>query len=338
MQNQASNLEPTAAGGAATFNVMGIGNAIVDVMSQEGDDFVGTMGLTKGAMVLIDDDRAVELYGAMSETTEASGGSAANTMAGIASFGGRAGFIGKVHDDHLGKVFRADMEATGVSFDVAAAIDGPRTGRSMIVVTPDAQRTMNTSLGAATTLYPEDIDTAAVAASSVLYCEGYIWDIDITKQAIRVAIDAAKAAGQRVSFTLSDSFCVTRHHDEWHELLDGSIDILFGNTDELATLTGTDDFDAGIEAIRGRAEIACITRGAAGSLIITADETIEVPAVPVDTVVDTTGAGDQYAAGVLFGITTGRSLAEAGRLGSAAAAEVISHLGARPLVALSTLL
>jgi len=317
---------------------MGIGNAIVDVMSKEDDDFISTMELTKGAMVLIDDDRAIELYGAMSDTTEASGGSAANTMAGIASFGGQAGFIGKVHDDHLGQVFRSDMQATGVRFDVAPATEGPRTGRSMIVVTPDAQRTMNTSLGAATTLYPEDIDTAAVAASSVLFCEGYIWDVDVTKQAIRVAIDAAKAAGRRVSFTLSDTFCITRHFDEWHELLDGSIDILFGNTDELATLTGTDDFDAGIEAIRGRAEIACITRSELGSLILTADETIEVPAVPVDSVVDTTGAGDQYAAGVLFGITSGRSLAEAGRLGSAAAAEVISHLGARPLVPLSSFL
>lgn len=316
---------------------MGIGNAIVDVMSQESDDFIDSMQLTKGAMVLIDDDRALELYEAMSATTEASGGSAANTTAGIASFGGRAGFIGKVHDDHLGRVFGTDMEQTGVTFAVAPATDGPRTGRSMIVVTPDAQRTMNTSLGAATTLYPDDIDTAAVASSSVLFCEGYIWDVPITKEAIRVAIAAAKAADQRVSFTLSDSFCVERHHQEWLELLDNSIDILFGNQAELATLTGTDNFEEGVEAVRGRAEIACLTMGEKGSLIVTADETIEIPIVSVDDVVDTTGAGDQYAAGVLYGLTSGCSLEISGHLGSMAASEVIGHFGARPHESLAEL-
>lgn len=320
------------------FDVIGIGNAIVDVLSQQDDAFLATHELAKGAMTLIDDERAVELYEAMDETIEISGGSASNTMAGIASFGGRSAFIGKVRDDKLGTAFREDIRRVGVAFDVPAAPDGPPTGRSMIIVTPDAERTMNTALGAATTLYPEDINTADVADSAILYCEGYIWDVPVTKDAIRVAIGAAKESGKLVSFTLSDGFCVERHLDEWHELLDGSIDVLFGNTDELAILTGTDDFDAGLEAVRGRAMLVVITRGAEGSVIITADETITVPAEPVDAVVDTTGAGDLYAAGFLFGLTQAKGLAECGRLGSIAAAEVIQHVGARPQVALSTLI
>jgi len=316
---------------------MGIGNAIVDVLSEEDDDFLDRFGLVKGSMQLIDNDRAEELYAAMSGTTEEAGGSVANTMAGIASLGGSAGFIGKVRDDGLGQSYRADMEAVGVAFDVGAATDGPGSGRSMIMVTPDAQRTMNTSLGAATTLYPEDIDTAAVASSSVLFCEGYIWDIDITKEAIRVAIAAAKEAGKKVSFTLSDGFCVERHHAEWIELLDNDIDILFGNADELRVLTGEDDFEAAAAAVRGRCEIACLTRSAEGSIILTADERIEVPAVDIAKLVDTTGAGDQYAAGFLYGYTAGLGLETAGRLGSLAAAEVISHMGARPHVNLREL-
>lgn len=289
-------------------------------------------------MTLIDDDRAVELYEAMDDTVEISGGSASNTMAGVASFGGRAAFIGKVRDDELGTAFRQDIRKVGVAFDVPPAPDGPPTGRSMIIVTPDAERTMNTSLGAATTLYPEDINTDDVKASAVLYCEGYIWDVPVTKDAIRVAIAAAKEAGRLVSFTLSDGFCVERHLDEWHQLLDGSIDVLFGNTDELAILAGTDDLDAGVEAIRGRAQLIVITRGAEGSIIITPDETVHVPAEPVAAVVDTTGAGDLFAAGFLYGLTQGNELAECGRLGSVAAAEVISHVGARPQVALSSLI
>ena len=318
------------------YNVAGVGNAIVDVQSLETDEFLEQFGLVKGSMQLIDNDRAEALYAAMSDTTEAAGGSAGNTMAGIASFGGAASFIGKVRDDRLGEAFAADMAEVGVDFAVAPATDGPGSGRSMIVVTEDAERTMNTSLGAATTLYPADIDEAMVADSQVLYCEGYIWDIDITKEAIRVAIKAAQGAGNKVSFTLSDGFCVERHHAEWIGLVDNDIDILFGNADELRVLTGLDDFNAGVEAVRGRCEVACLTRGAEGSLIITADETIEIPAYETD-VVDTTGAGDQYAAGFLFGYTTGLGLETAGRLGSLAASEVISHLGARPLVSLAEL-
>lgn len=321
-----------------TYDVVGIGNAIVDVIAQQGDDFIESFGLTKGSMVLIDAERAVELYEAMDVMTEASGGSAGNTVAGVASFGGGASFIGKVADDHLGKVFSADSSSCGVEFGVTPAVDGEPTGRSMIIVTPDAQRTMNTFLGAATTLYRSDISESLVAASKVLYCEGYIWDVDVTKDAIRHAMRISQGAGRLISFTLSDSFCVERHFDEWHDLVDNDIDILFGNKQELATLTRADSFEASVEAVRGRCEILCATRGPEGSLIVTADETIEIPAVPVEEVVDTTGAGDQYSAGFLYGITHGYSLYEAGMLGSSAAAEVISHMGARPLKPLAELL
>jgi len=320
------------------YDVVGIGNAIVDVISQQDDGFIGDHGLTKGAMVLIDADRALELYGAMDVVTEASGGSAGNTLAGVASFGGAASFIGKVADDELGRVFASDSEATGVSFTVDPGTDGEPTGRSLIIVTPDAERTMNTFLGAATTLYRQDIPVDVVATSKYLYCEGYIWDIEVTKDAIRHAIAVAQAAGQKISFTLSDSFCVDRHFDEWHQLLDNDIDLLFGNEEELMTLTKAATHEDAIEAVRGRCDILCATLGAKGSLIVTADETIEIPAVPVADVVDTTGAGDQYAAGVLYGLTQGMSLYESGMLGSKAAAEVISHMGARPHIALSSLL
>lgn len=319
------------------LDVVGIGNAIVDVIAQQDDSFIESFELTKGAMVLIDAERAVELYDAMDVMTETSGGSAGNTMAGVASFGGQAAFIGKVGSDELGRVFVEACEANGVRFVVDGRSDEP-TGRSMVVVTPDAERTMNTFLGAATTLYRADIDEPAVAASSYLFCEGYIWDIDITKDAIRHAIAVSKQAGRKISFTLSDAFCVTRHFDEWHHLLDNDIDLLFGNEDELMTLTKAASHAEAIEMVRGRCEILCATKGPEGSIIVTADETVEVPPVPVAKVVDTTGAGDQYAAGMLYGLTQGMSLYDAGMLGSAAAAEVISHMGARPARSLHELL
>jgi len=312
------------------YDVVGIGNAIVDVISQQGDDFIDEYALTKGAMVLIDAERAVELYEAMDVMTETSGGSAGNTLIGVASFGGRASFIGKVADDELGQVFGQDAAASGVSFTVEPATEGEPTGRSMVIVTPDAERTMNTFLGAATTLYRSDIPDDVVAASKYLYCEGYIWDIDVTKDAIRHAIAVAQGAGRKISFTLSDSFCVDRHFDEWHALLDNDIDVLFGNEEELLALTKADTFDAAVAAVRGRCEILCATKGAGGSLIVTADEIVEIPVVPVENVVDTTGAGDQYAAGVLYGLSQGMSFFDVGMLGSKAAAEVISHMGARP--------
>lgn len=320
------------------YDVVGIGNAIVDVISQESDDFIDAYGLTKGAMVLIDADRAIELYEAMNVVTETSGGSAANTLIGVASFGGSASFIGKVASDDLGQVFRNDSAASGVSFVVDPGTDGDPTGRSMIVVTPDAERTLNTYLGAATTLYRSEIPDDIVAASQYLFCEGYIWDIDVTKDAIRHAIAVAKQADRKISFTLSDSFCVERHFDEWHQLLDNDIDLLFGNEDELLTLTRASNYADAIEQVRGRCELLCATMGPEGSLLVTADETVEIPAVQVDKVIDTTGAGDQYAAGVLYGLTQGLSLYQAGMLGSHAAAEVISHIGPRPERALSEFL
>lgn len=320
------------------YDVVGIGNAIVDVISTEADEFIEVNGLSRGAMTLIDSDRAIELYAAMSDAAETSGGSVANTMAGLASFGAETGFIGKVRDDQLGDIFRHDVRALGVDFDVPDATDGPPTARSLIVVTPDAARTMNTCLGIAGQLHPGDIDTDVAANAKVLYCEGYIWDIDITKQAIRKAIEATKSAGNKISFTLSDAFCVHRHHADWIEMIDGTIDILFGNETELAALCGTDDWAAAVDQIRGKVEVACLTRSEKGSAIVTADEIIEVPAAHVDKVVDTTGAGDLYAAGFLYGYTHGYDLETSARLGSVAAAEVISHVGARPHINLATLL
>ncbi len=319
------------------YDVVGIGNAIVDVISTEEDDFIEELGLARGAMTLIDTERAIELYAAMGPGSETSGGSAANTMAGVASFGGTAGFIGKVRNDQLGQVFRHDIRALGVDFDVVGADEGPSTARCLIVVTPDAARTMSTYLGIAGHLHPEDIDTELASVAKVLYCEGYIWDVEVTKEAIRKAIEATKAAGNKISFTLSDAFCVHRHYDEWLDLVDGTIDILFGNQTELAALTGTDDWDECVDAIQGRVEVACLTRSAEGSLIVTADERIVVPAAPVEKVIDTTGAGDLYAAGFLYGYTHGLDLSTCGELAALAAAEVIGHLGARPLVDLAHL-
>lgn len=318
-------------------DVVGIGNAIVDVISQECEEFISDHGLVRGAMTLVDADRATQLYAMMSPAIETSGGSAANTVAGLASFGADVAYIGKVRDDQLGEVFAHDIRAVGVDFDVVPGTDGPPTARCLIVVTPDAARTMNTFLGISSHLHPDDIDTALVESAQVLYCEGYIWDIELTKTAIRKAVDTARAAGNKVSFTLSDSFCVERHHDEWLELVDGPIDILFGNEAEIATLYRTDDFDEAVDIVQGRCEITCLTRGPAGSVIVTPDRVIEIAAEPVDHVVDTTGAGDLYASGFLYGYTRGLDLETCGRLASIAAAEIISHVGARPAVPLSSL-
>ena len=305
------------------YDVVGIGNAIVDVISQESEQFVVRNDLVKGAMTLIDADRAVELYELMAPAIETSGGSAANTMAGLASFGCDVAYIGKVRNDQLGGVFGHDIRAVGVDYDIAPADEGPPTARCLIVVTPDAARTMNTFLGISSLLRPDDVDDNLVRSGKVLYCEGYIWDIDITKQAIRKAVDGCRDAGNKVSFTLSDSFCVERHHQEWLDLVDGSIDILFGNEDEITTLYETPDFDAALEAVQGKCEVACLTRSEKGSLIVTPDDVIEVPAEPLDQVLDTTGAGDLYAAGFLYGYTRGLDLDTCGRLASVAPAEVI---------------
>ena len=323
---------------SAAFDVLGIGNAIVDVLTKADDAFLSQHGLVKGSMMLIDEARADTLYAAMGPGVEISGGSCGNTMAGVASFGGKGAYIGKVRDDQLGTVFGHDLRATGVSFETASATTGPATARCLILVTPDAQRTMNTYLGACTGLGPNDIDTARIGAAQVTYVEGYLWDAPAAKQAVLKAFDAAHAAGRKVSITLSDSFCVHRYRDEFRDLVRNKVDILFGNEAEIKALYEVETFEQALEAVRKDAKIAALTRSEKGSVVIKGGETYEVPAAPVAKVVDTTGAGDLYAAGFLFGFTHGKPLAECARLGGIAAAEVISHVGARPEKALSGLI
>ncbi len=323
---------------SAAFDVLGIGNAIVDVLSHTDDAFLQKQALVKGSMMLIDEARAEVLYTAMGPGVEISGGSCGNTMAGVASFGGKGAYIGKVRDDQLGAVFGHDIRATGVTFDTAEATDGPATARCLILVTPDAQRTMNTYLGACMGLSPADIDTARVAAAQVTYVEGYLWDQPAAKQAVLKAFDAAHAAGRQVSLTLSDSFCVDRYRAEFLDLVRTKVDILFANEAEIKSLYQVEDFDAALAAARKDAKMAAITRSEKGSIVIKGSETHAVPAAAVAKVVDTTGAGDLYAAGFLFGLTRGKPLAECARLGGIAAAEVISHMGARPEKALKELI
>jgi len=319
------------------FDVVGVGNAIVDVISIVDEEFIAEHDLAKGAMSLIDAERAAKLYEAMPAGIEASGGSAANTMAGIASFGGRAAYIGKVRDDQLGEVFRHDIRATGVSYAVPFATEGPPTARCLIQVTPDAQRTLNTFLGVSSLLAPVDVDENLVASAKVVYCEGYLWDVDIAKHAIRKAMDAGKATGAKTALTLSDAFCVDRHRDEWLELIESRVDIVFANETEICALYQC-DWDTAADKIAGHVEIACLTRSEKGSVIVTPDERVVVQPHPCEHLVDTTGAGDLYASGFLYGHARGLDLATCGRLASLAAAEIIGHVGARPAVALRTLL
>lgn len=319
------------------YDVVGIGNALVDVIAHAGDDFLDEHGLTKGWMDLIDTDRAVELYRALGSAVEMSGGSAANTMCGVASFGGRAAYLGKVSHDDLGAVFGHDLKAVGVQFRPGTPDGQVPTGRCIIVVTPDAERTMNTYLGASSLLAVDDLDEETIADGKVLYMEGYLYDRDEAKAAFRHAARVAHDNGRMVSLTLSDSFCVDRHRDDFLALVEDEVDLLFGNEAELVSLYRTETFEEAVDELRRHCEFAAITVGAQGSIIVTADELIEVPAMPVRRVIDTTGAGDLYAAGFLHGLTTGRPLHECGRLGSIAAGEVISHVGPRPLVELRTL-
>lgn len=322
----------------SAFDVLGIGNAIVDVISRADDAFLAKHTLTKGSMMLIDEARADTLYGAMGPGIEVSGGSCGNTMAGVASFGGKGAYIGKVRNDQLGQVFGHDLRSIGVSFDTVAASSGPSTARCLILVTPDAQRTMNTYLGACTGLGPNDIDTKVVSAAQVTYVEGYLWDEPEAKKAVLKAFDSAHAAGKLVSITLSDSFCVDRYRDEFRALVRDKIDILFGNESEIKSLYQVDSFDKALEATRKEAKIAALTRSEKGSVVIKGSETYAVPAAPVAKVVDTTGAGDLYASGFLYGFTRGKPLAECARLGGIAAAEIISHVGARPETPLKDLM
>ncbi|MEQ8840898.1 MAG: adenosine kinase [Acidimicrobiales bacterium] len=322
----------------ASLDVVGVGNAIVDVISTVDDDFIAAHDLNKGAMTLIDADRATSLYAAMPPGIEASGGSAANTMAGLASLGSRSAYLGKVREDQLGEVFIHDLRAAGVGFDVPGAPEGPPTARCLIQVTPDAERTMNTFLGISAFLSPEDIDEAIVASAAITYCEGYLWDMDIAKEAIRGAMAVASDAGRTVSLTLSDAFCVDRHRAEWLELISDKVDLVFANESEICALFETDDFDRAASQIEGMVEVSALTRSAAGSVIVANGERIVVPAAPVAKVVDATGAGDLYASGFLHGLANGADLARCAELGGIAAGEVISHIGARSQVPLTTLI
>jgi sugar/nucleoside kinase (ribokinase family) len=318
-------------------DVLGVGNAIVDVLANADDRFLQENELTKGAMTLIDAARAEALYAKMTDTIECSGGSAGNTMAGIASFGGRAGYIGKVNDDRLGRIFGDDIRKVGVGYETSPAPDGPPTGRCLVLVTPDAQRTMQTFLGASATLTPDDIDPDVVSAAQITYLEGYLWDPPPAKEAFIKAAGIAHAAGRQVALSLSDSFCVDRHREEFRRLIEEHVDVVFANEDEILSLYQTSDFEEAAEALQGHCDVAAVTRGASGSVILAPDERLAVEAVALGKVVDTTGAGDLFAAGFLFGMTRARDLAECGRLGSLAAGEIIRHVGARPEVRLADL-
>jgi len=319
------------------YDVAAIGNAIVDVIAPCSDDFLADEGLARGAMTLIDDLQADQLYSRMAAGIEASGGSAANTVAGVASLGGRAAYIGKVADDGLGRVFAHDINAIGVSFDVPVLVGGPATARCLINVTPDGQRTMSTFLGASTRLTAADVDPKIIESAKIIYLEGYLFDPTDAREAFAKAAGLARASGRLIALTLSDAFVVHRHRNALLGFIDSEVDILLANEAELAALFETDDFDAAARALRGRARLAAITRGAQGSVILAGDDLHAVPAAPVQKVVDTTGAGDQYAAGFLYGLAQGRALDVCGRLGSLAAAEVISHYGPRPQVSLQDL-
>src|SRR4030081_2779718 len=299
------------------FDVLGIGNAIVDVIARTEDDFLAKQKMRKGAMTLIDGARAVGIYDAMGPAVEVSGGSAANTIVGVASLGGRAAFIGKIKDDDLGRVFAHDIRAAGVSFATPPASGGPPTGRCYVLVTPDGERTMNTYLGAAQDLHPNDIDAEAIAAASILYLEGYLWDPPHAKDAFRKSADIAHGAGRDVALTLSDAFCVDRYRAEFLDLIrSGTVDLVFANERELHSLYETADFDTALNALRNDARLAVITRSEKGCLVVSREETDAVAANPIDRLVDATGAGDLFAAGFLVGLSRGADYRNAARLGA----------------------
>jgi sugar/nucleoside kinase (ribokinase family) len=323
---------------APRYDVLGIGNAIVDVIARAEDDFLVAQGMHKGTMALIDEARAEKIYQAMGPAVESSGGSAANTIVGVASFGGRAAFVGKIKDDELGRAFAHDIRSARVAFDVKPAGDGPSTARCYIMVTPDGERTMNTFLGAAQDLQPADIDEAKVASAALVYLEGYLWDPPQAKEAFVKAAAVAHKSGRRVALTLSDSFCVDRYRAEFLALIrKGTVDIVFANEHELHSLYETADFDTAVKALRGDAKLAVVTRSEKGCVVVTRKEVEAVQAMPIEQVVDVTGAGDLFAAGFLVGLARGKDNRTAARLGALAAAEVIQHIGARPAVSLKAL-
>jgi sugar/nucleoside kinase (ribokinase family) len=319
------------------YDVAAIGNAIVDVIAPATDEFLAANGLDKGAMMLVDPAQSAALYAKMASGVEASGGSAANTIAGVASFGGRGAYMGKVADDKLGEIFAHDMRAIGARFENAPLVGGPGTAISMINVTPDAQRTMCTFLGASVEFTDADVDAAVVEAAKIVYLEGYLFDAEAARRAFAKAAGLAHGADRMIALTLSDGFVVERQRAGLMAFIESQVDLLFANENEILALFQTDNFDEAVEALRTRVKLAAVTRSAAGSVILSTGERLTVKAEPVEKVVDTTGAGDQYAAGFMFGLSRGRSLQQCGQLASLAAAEVISHYGPRPQVSLKDL-
>jgi sugar/nucleoside kinase (ribokinase family) len=322
----------------ATIDVLGVGNALVDVLSPESDEMIERLGMTKGSMDLVDEARMAEIYAAMGPGTETSGGSAANTMAGVASLGGSAHYIGRIRDDQLGGVFAHDITSLGVGYSTTPAASGPATGCCLILVSPDAERTMNTFLGSSSLLGPEHIDPEVIGRASVTYLEGYLFDRPEAQEAFRLAARSAHEAGRQVALTLSDLFCVERHRDDFRDLVAGHVDILFANEAEVLALYQVDDFDAAVDAVRADCPLGVVTRGEHGAVVVSDGGRTVVAARPVSELVDTTGAGDQFAAGFLVGLTRGLGLERAAQMGAVAAAEVISHLGPRPAVSLADLM
>ena len=323
---------------AAKYDVLGIGNAIFDVLVQTDERFLKQHGMTKGSMSLIDEDRAAAIYRDMGPATEMSGGSAANTIAGVANLGARTAYVGKVRDDQIGRLYAHDIRAAGVAFETKAAAGGPATGCSYILVTPDGERTMNTYLGAAQELTPADIDPDQVAASALIYLEGYLWDPKNAKEAFVKAATIAHKANRQVALTLSDSFCVDRYRGEFLELIrNGTVDLVFANEAELHSLYQTSDFETALRQLRGDTALGVVTRSEKGCVVVSKEGVTAVPAFPVEKIIDTTGAGDLFAAGFLFGLSRGVGHQVSGRLGALAAAEIIQHIGARPQVSLKDL-
>ena len=323
---------------SAKYDVLAIGNAIFDVLVQTDDVFLKAHEMNKGGMALIDEARAAAIYAAMGPATEMSGGSAANTIVGLASLGANVAYVGKVKDDKIGKLYSQDIRSAGVSYETKPAAAGPATGCSYILVTPDGERTMNTYLGAAQDLTPEDIDPAAIAASQYVYLEGYLWDPASAKEAFIKASKIAHDAGRKVALTLSDAFCVGRYRSEFLDLMrNGTVDIIFANEAELSSLYETDNFDAALGELRKDIRLSVVTRSEKGCVVASSEGVVAVPAHKIEKLVDTTGAGDLFAAGFLFGLVRNAGYENAGKLGALAAAEVIQHIGARPQVSLKEL-
>jgi len=323
---------------SAKYDVLGIGNAIFDVLVQTDEGFLKAHGMTKGGMALIDEARALSIYQDMGKAVEMSGGSAGNTIVGLANLGARAAYVGKVRDDQIGRLYTHDIRAAGVAFETKPAIGGPATGCSYILVTPDGERTMNTYLGAAQELTPDDIDVAQVAASAMIYLEGYLWDPKSAKEAFVKASTIAHDSDRQVALTLSDAFCVGRYRAEFLDLMrNGTVDLIFANEAELTSLYETPDFDSALSQLRDDTKLGIVTRGEKGCVVASKDGVVAVPAFPIQKLVDTTGAGDLFAAGFLFGLVRGAGYENAGRLGALAAAEIIQHIGARPQTSLKEL-